>query len=204
MKTTIKTLFLGTCLISLSGCSWFEDWSPRQNKSATYNASSAPPPGEDVRVVQVSGGTWLDSKKADIARTEPLVFSTSQTGALPPPAARVSDSQPDVVMPASSAAAASVEQRLALLESRVAQIHNTMEKMLPALTHLASIEKDLQNALNMIQPAAGGDAYVPAYEPPQNVAVSYNVDEGGEDLQRTYIPRTEPLNAIQQIGRAHV
>jgi hypothetical protein len=159
MKAGYRALLLSACIVSLSGCSWLSDWSPKQRKSE-FNAS-APPPGQDVRVVQTPGGTWLDSKKEEQISGQQRVYSTNDTPDLPVPGMAPIAEQ-SLVM---NQGEVDVEQRIAKLEKAVTDIHSTMEKMLPALTKLASIESDLQRTLSMVQPAAGPVPTVPDRQP---------------------------------------
>jgi hypothetical protein len=121
-------------LLLLSGCSWLEDWSPR--KKNDHVSSSAPLPGKDVEVVSTTGGTWLEAKQNEQKNMKPHVVSEETI------------SNPNLT----------VEQRIKVLEDRIVKLNDTLDRMLPALTRLASLEKDLSQSLSSITPASGSHA----------------------------------------------
>lgn len=151
-KKTFSLLVVS--LMLLSGCSWLEDWSPRKKNG--HVTSTAPLPGEEVNVVSTAGGSWLETKQNEHKDMTPHVVSEKP--------ALHSD--------------LSVEQRIDLLEEKIYKLNDTLDRMLPALTKLAAIEKDLSQSLSNITPASGPQgsesasyarqALPSTYKPPQS------------------------------------
>ncbi len=124
-----NSLLTGVCIGLLSGCTWFENWPPKEDKTA----SAAPPPGSQGQVVETSGGTWLQNN--------PNVTQ----------AAQVPSHQQPMGLNIDEASA----QRIAQLEAEVANLRNELRTMMPAVAKLAAAQGDLNEALAHIQPAAG-------------------------------------------------
>lgn len=124
-----NSLLTGVCIGLLSGCTWFENWPPKEDKTA----SAMPPPGSQKQVVETAGGTWLQNAP-----------SATQTAQLP------SHQQP-MGLSIDEASA----QRIAQLEAEVANLRNELRTMMPAVAKLAAAQGDLNQALSNIQPAAG-------------------------------------------------
>lgn len=123
-----NSLLTGVCIGLLSGCTWFENWPPKEDKTA----SVAPPPSQG-NVVQTAGGTWLQNTP-----------NATQTAQVP------SHQQP-MGLNIDEASA----QRIAQLEAEVANLRNELRTMMPAVAKLAAAQGDLNEALAHIQPAAG-------------------------------------------------
>ena len=123
-----NSLLTGVCIGLLSGCTWFENWPPKEDKTAFLA-----PPSAQGGVVQTAGGTWLQNAP-----------NSTQTAQLP------SHQQP-MGLNIDEASA----QRIAQLEAEVANLRNELRTMMPAVAKLAAAQGDLNEALAHIQPAAG-------------------------------------------------
>jgi hypothetical protein len=128
---------------------------PGSDAPSVYNTSSAekagpPPPVAAAATTTAVAAKTPDTLPADTAWMDHEDKSVAVT--LPAPAP---DAPAAPVVAASSSADADVTRRIDRLEKEVAEMHNDMNMMMPALTKLVSAQQDLQQILARMDTAAG-------------------------------------------------
>ncbi len=123
-----NTFLTGLCVGLLVGCSWLEDWPPKDSEMARKAAPK--PPASESKVMKQGDGTWLQADNG-----EPVQMNAAEPKGL-------------AVDPASS-------DRIAALEQELANIRNDLKLMMPSLTKLAEAQGDMQRMLGGVEPAAG-------------------------------------------------
>ena len=143
MQYIRNSLLTGVCVGLLTGCSWLEDWPPKDSEMAR---KSAPKPPES-KIEKVAGGTWLNDNASNDAMAQEqnaqLAMSDSNTT---PKGIAIDSSQMD---------------RIKKLESNVDQLSNDLKMIMPALTKLAAAQTSPQKQAAAIEPAAGADMAMP-------------------------------------------
>lgn len=116
-------LLTGICAGLMTGCSWLEDWPPKESEMAVKTAPKPP----ESKIMQTSDGTWLEQdRQAKPVEAKGLALDDASA------------------------------DRIAQLEKSLADLRSDLNTMMPALTKMAEAQTDLQKALGMVEPAAGG------------------------------------------------
>ncbi len=165
-----NTLLTGVCAGVLAGCSWLDDWPPKNSEMARKTAPKPP----QSKVVQGTDATWLDSEDGNDGRTAAAAMDTAA--------------------PKGIAVDSASEQRIATLEKSLDDIRNDLQLMMPALTKLAAAQTNgggaAQQNFNAVEPAAGGAMATEYMEQAAPTSTQYVAQT--QQAQKPLRPAVEP------------
>jgi hypothetical protein len=161
-RRSIYLSLLAGCALGLAACGM--PGSSSGDAPSIYNTSSTekmgPPPPfaaktEAAGMAAASSAKTPDALPADTSWADHKDKSAAVTLPVPSGDPLAADTAPPVRTAEASTADTDVNRRIDRLEKEVAEMHNDMNMMMPALTKLVAAQQDLQQILARMDTAAG-------------------------------------------------